>query len=77
MKVDGKKVKTKKLADTFLIFDVQEGDHEITFQYISPGFGMGMLIFVVAVLIAVIYFVPMQKLRRVFMFRNKKKPEQA
>ncbi len=63
VKVDGKKVKTSKFADTFLVVDAQEGEHEISFRYISPGFGMGMLVFIIAVLAAVIYFVPLQKLR--------------
>lgn len=63
VKIDGKKVKTAKFADTFMMLDAKEGDHTITFQYVSPGFGMGILLFVICVLVAVVYFVPLQKIR--------------
>lgn len=63
VKIDGKKVKTAKFADTFMILDASEGDHDITFQYVSPGFGMGMLLFVICVLVAIVYFIPLQRFR--------------
>ena len=63
VKIDGKKVKTAKFADTFMILDAEEGDHDITFQYVSPGFGMGILLFVISILVAVVYFIPLQRFR--------------
>ncbi len=72
VKVDGKKVKTAKFADTFMILDVKEGDHNITFQYVSPGFGMGILLFVISVLVAAVYFIPLQRFRdKMISGRNK------
>jgi len=63
VKVNGKKAKTSKFADTFLVIDAQKGEHEISFRYISPGFRMGMLVFIITVLVAAIYFAPLRKLR--------------
>ena len=63
VKIDGKKVKAVKFADTFLMLDVPKGDHDIAFYYISPGFGIGIWMFAISVLLAVIYFAPLQKLQ--------------
>ena len=61
VKVDGKKVETGKFADTFLMIETDSGEHEISFSYVSPGFGAGMILFVVAVLLAAVYFVLFEK----------------
>ncbi|MCI8307095.1 MAG: YfhO family protein [Lachnospiraceae bacterium] len=61
VKIDGKKAGVEKFADTFLVIDAGSGEHSISFQYISPGFKAGMLLFAAAVLSAVIYFVPLRK----------------
>lgn len=63
VKIDGKKVKAAKFADTFMVLDAKEGDHDITFQYVSPGFGMGILLFVISVLGVAAYFIPLQRFR--------------
>lgn len=57
VKLDGKKVNTTKFADTFLAVEAEEGKHEIVFSYISPGFGVGVVVFVIAIFLAVVYFV--------------------
>lgn len=62
VKLDGKKVKTEKLANTFMaIKGVKSGQHTISFRYVSPGFGTGMLVFVITVLLAVVYYVPIRQ----------------
>jgi len=60
--IDGKRVKTKKLANTFMAVEAGQGDHTITFRYVSPGFGLGMLVFVGALIAAAIYFIPIRKI---------------
>ncbi len=42
--VDGKKVKTYEVLDTFLAIDLEEGYHEITFKYYIYGLKVGILI---------------------------------
>lgn len=78
VKIDGKKVKIEKFADTFMVLDAEEGDHDITFQYVSPGFWMGILLFVISVLVAVVYFIPLQRFwDRISNYRGSMKKEQA
>lgn len=60
VKIDGKEAKVKKLANTFMAVEAEEGEHTITFSYISPGFGTGMLAFVIALVLAAVYFVPIR-----------------
>ena len=61
VKIDGKKIETSKFADTFLMVEAESGEHDISFSYVSPGFGVGMILFVVAVLLASVYFVFFEK----------------
>lgn len=56
VRVDGKKTEVAKFAGTFLAVEVPAGEHEISFSYVSPGFGTGMCLFSLAVLMAVFYF---------------------
>lgn len=51
VRVDGKKVQTEKFADTFVAVSAEEGEHTLSFSYVSPGFGTGMVFFTMAVLI--------------------------
>ena len=64
VKIDGEKVEPIRFADTFLAIEAEEGEHEITFSYVSPGFGMGMFLFVIAVILSVLYYVPVNVLYR-------------
>lgn len=63
VKVDGKKVETGKFADTFLMIETDSGEHEISFSYVSPGFSAGVVLFVVAILLAAVYFVFFEKMK--------------
>lgn len=54
--IDGKKAEPETFADTFLAFQTTPGKHEIEFSYVSPGFKTGVLLFVISLLIAVLYF---------------------
>ena len=54
--IDGEKVTPEVFADTFMTFTAAPGEHEIKFTYISPGFTTGLLLFVTALLIAILYF---------------------
>jgi len=63
--VNGKKAKTEKLANTFMVINADEGSgqYTISMRYVSPGFTLGILVFVIAVLAAALYFTPIwQKL---------------
>ncbi|MDE6851757.1 MAG: YfhO family protein [Lachnospiraceae bacterium] len=70
VKIDGKKAEYSKFADTFLVLDVPEGDHDISFRYVSPGFGMGMICFVITILLAAVYFIPLQRFHTMIMGRH-------
>ncbi len=56
VKVDGKKVEPNKYADTFLVIETEPGEHELTLSYVSPGFGTGVLVFLIALLCTALYF---------------------
>lgn len=56
VRVDGRKTDAAKFAGTFLAVEVPAGEHEISFSYISPGFGAGMCLFSLAVLMTAFYF---------------------
>ncbi len=55
--VDGEKHDKITFAETFLALEVPEGEHEIRFLYVSPGFYAGMIVFAAGLLMSVIYFV--------------------
>lgn len=63
VKIDGKKVETTKFADTFLAIETESGEHDIAFSYVSPGFWKGILVFVFAILLSIVYFVLLQNLQ--------------
>jgi len=48
--VDGKKVETEKIADSYLAFDITEGNHEVIFKYSPPGMIVGIIISSVSML---------------------------
>ena len=56
VKVDGRKAAVTKFADTFLAVEAGSGEHEISFSYVSPGFGMGTALFAAAAAGAAVYF---------------------
>ncbi len=64
VKIDGKKVEISKFADTFLMVEAEAGEHKISFSYVSPGFGAGMILFVLAVLLGGVYFVFWDKMKK-------------
>ncbi len=53
VRIDGRKVEAAKFADTFLAIEAESGEHTISFSYVSPGVGMGVILFVGAVCAAV------------------------
>ncbi len=56
VKIDGKKVETKKFADAFLAIETNAGEHSISFSYVSPGIGIGLLIGIISLMGTLIYF---------------------
>ena len=50
VRIDGRKVEVTKFADTFLAIEAESGEHTISFSYVSPGVGMGVILFIGAVL---------------------------
>ena len=56
IQVDGIKAEAEEFAGTFLAVDVPAGEHEISFSYVSPGFGAGICLFALAVILAAVYF---------------------
>ena len=50
VRIDGRKVKATKFADTFLAIEADRGGHTISFSYVSPGVGTGVLLFLGAIL---------------------------
>ncbi|MGN0465662.1 MAG: YfhO family protein [Lachnospiraceae bacterium] len=49
--IDGEKVKTTTIGESFLALDVSEGHHEIEMKYISPGFVNGCIISIAAIIV--------------------------
>ncbi len=56
VRIDGKKANLHKFADTFLMIEASPGTHEITFSYVSPGFGIGVIIGIFTLLLCTVYF---------------------
>mgnify|MGYP002853589250 CR=1 FL=1 len=57
VKIDGKKVKTDAIAETYLVVrDVKKGTHTVTCSYVSPGFPLGMGIGMISLLLGVLIF---------------------
>lgn len=77
VKVNGKKAKIEKLANTFMVIDVEEGSgrYTISMRYVSPGFGLGMLVFVIAVLTAALYFTPIRQKLKAGIIKQKRRSQ--
>lgn len=58
VKIDGKKAETEIFADTFLAIPTESGEHTIAFSYVSPGFGTGLFLCVMALALGGVYFLP-------------------
>jgi len=56
VKVDGKKVKTAALNDTFMIFDVSKGRHELQISYTPYGFWIGLSVSIASLLLVIYLF---------------------
>ena len=56
VKVDGKKVKTLKLYDSFLGVKLEEGEHEIEFSYFPPGLKIGTIVSMISLVMFIAYF---------------------
>lgn len=72
-----KKAKIEKLANTFMVIDVEEGSgrYTISMRYVSPGFGLGMLVFVIAVLTAALYFTPIRQKLKAGIIKQKRRSQ--
>lgn len=58
--IDGKKVNGQKFADTFLAIECPAGKHTVQMHYTSPGVMKGIVICIISILIAVLYFTIMK-----------------
>lgn len=56
VKIDGKKITPQLFAGTFMMLETSPGEHTISFSYISPGFTVGCIIFIVTLLLCIIYY---------------------
>ena len=55
VKVDGEKVKYTALNDTFIIFDLAKGHHDIKISYTPYGFWIGLPISILSFLLVIVY----------------------
>ena len=62
--VDGKKVKTYKIADDFIGIKLSKGKHNIKMVYYSEGLFKGVIISLISVSILIIYIIKNSKLLR-------------
>lgn len=54
--IDGKKINYDKIFDTFIGFKIGEGKHNIEFKYVPIGLKEGILISILSIFLALIYF---------------------
>lgn len=54
--IDGEKAETEKFAETFMVIKCPAGEHEVRLSYTSPGVAAGIIVSVVSVIIALLYF---------------------
>ena len=54
MKVDGKKVKPEIIGDAFLGVRLEDGSHDISLSYVSPGFRAGVIISLVSAVVFIL-----------------------
>lgn len=71
IKVDGVSVLPEKYADTFIVIPLEEGEHEIEFSYISPGFLEGVCVAMLSVIILLLYY--QNEFWKTVIFKNIKK----
>ena len=53
--VDGEKVETKKMFDTFISVDLEKGKHEIEFIFIPRGLILGSVVTCLSIILLIIY----------------------
>ena len=53
-KVDGKAVKTYKIQDTFVGFDIGQGKHQVTLTFTPPGLYLGIILTLVSLVLVFI-----------------------
>lgn len=56
IKVDGKKIKYKKIFNSFIGLELERGNHEITFEYYPKGLNIGIIISFLDLIVIFIYF---------------------
>ncbi len=69
--VDGKKVKTKKIAKSYIGFDIKKGEHDIKFVYYPKGMKEGLIISIISLVILITYNIVKDSL----ITKNNKKDE--
>lgn len=70
IKIDGEKVPLQKYAETFISVETESGKHTVSFTYYPPGFGTGVIIFLITLLVIVFYFHP--DIVRLFSIKGRK-----
>lgn len=63
VKVNGKAIKTSSIADTFLCFDLDKGEHTVQLSYYSPGLNIGIIMSIVALFILILLTIIKEKSR--------------
>lgn len=53
--VDGKKREFDSIEEAFIVFELEEGEHEIVFKYMPEGFVLGATISVVSILVLIMW----------------------
>ena len=77
VKIDGEKVETMAIADTFLAVPVSEGRHEVTLHYVSPGFLPGLLVSAAAWVLFILIFCVFRRNKRKKRKNERKNIEKA
>lgn len=54
--VDGKKINYDKVFDMFIGLHIGKGNHSIEFKYVTPGLKEGILVSLLSIFIAILYF---------------------
>ncbi len=65
--VDGEEVKTKKIMQSLMAFEVDEGEHEVEMYYMSSSFKTGMTVSVVGLVLFVFICVGEEVIRRLLL----------
>lgn len=59
--VDGEKTEIHSIKDSLIYLELEEGEHEVEFQYTPPGLPLGILISFVSILILIVCFIVERK----------------